>query len=77
MNTDFVGKLRAKAWVYANNYRGDVIMPQLQRFELKLAELIVAECLSIVEPMPGSGDEADRALESARQQIKEKFGINE
>jgi hypothetical protein len=42
-----------------------------------LAELIVRECLTFVEPMPGSGDIDDLALEAAREGIKEHFGVEE
>jgi hypothetical protein len=43
----------------------------------KFAELIVRECLTFVEPMPGSGDIDDLALEAAREGIKEHFGVEE
>jgi hypothetical protein len=43
----------------------------------KFAELIVRECLTFVEPMPGSGDIDDLALEAAREQILEHFGVEE
>ena len=43
----------------------------------KFAELIVRECLTFVEPMPGSGDIDDLALEAAYNQIKEHFGVEE
>jgi hypothetical protein len=39
--------------------------------------LIVRECLTFVEPMPGSGDIDDLALEAAREGIKEHFGVEE
>ena len=43
----------------------------------KFAESIVRECLTFVEPMPGSGDIDDLALEAAREGIKEHFGVEE
>jgi hypothetical protein len=43
----------------------------------KFAELIVRECLTFVEPMPGSGDIDDLALEAAREGIKLHFGVEE
>lgn len=43
----------------------------------KFAELIVRECLTFVEPMPGSGDIDDLVLEAAYNQIKEHFGVQE
>ena len=46
-------------------------------FTEKFAELIVRECLTFVEPMPGSGDIDDLALEAAREGIKEHFGVEE
>lgn len=45
------------------------------RFEEKFAELIVQECLTFIEPMPGSGDIDDLALEAACEGIKEHFGV--
>lgn len=41
----------------------------------KFAELIVQECLTFIEPMPGSGDIDDLALEAACEGIKEHFGV--
>lgn len=59
----------------------DSIVDQGGEFHLaytqKLAELIVKECLTFVEPMPGSGDIDDLALEAARRGIKEHFGVKE
>lgn len=43
----------------------------------KFALLIVRECLTFVEPIPGSGDIDDLALEAAHDGIKEHFGIEE
>ncbi len=45
----------------------------------KHAELIVRECLDIVEPDVGMacGDEWYTALEGAAQEIKEHFGVND
>lgn len=43
--------------------------------DTKFAELIVQECLTFVEPMPGSGDIDDLALEGAYNGIKEHFGV--
>jgi hypothetical protein len=36
------------------------------QFNEKFAQLIVRECLTFVEPMPGSGDIDDLALEAGR-----------
>ena len=46
-------------------------------YDKEFAELIVRECLTFVEPMPGSGDIDDLALEAAREGIKEHFGVKE
>lgn len=43
----------------------------------KFAELIVKECLSIVEPTEDSGDEWCVTLKGAAQEIKEHFGVEE
>lgn len=50
---------------------------QLHELMEKFGELIVRECLTFVEPMPGSGDIDDLALEAAREGIKEHFGVKE
>ena len=52
-------------------------MQDLTKFAERFAELIVRECLTFVEPMPGSGDIDDLALEAARDGIKEHFGVEE
>ena len=41
----------------------------------KFAELIVRECLSIVEPTEDSGDEWCVTLKGTAQEIKEHFGV--
>ena len=43
----------------------------------KFAELIVRECLSIVEPTEDSGDEWCVTLKGTAQEIKEHFGVEE
>ena len=43
----------------------------------KFAELIVKECLSIVEPTEDSGDEWCVTLKGTAQEIKEHFGVEE
>ena len=45
--------------------------------EEKFAELIVKECLSIVEPTEDSGDEWCVTLKGTAQEIKEHFGVEE
>ena len=46
-------------------------------FEEKFAELIVRECLSIVEPTEDSGDEWCVTLKGTAQEIKQHFGVEE
>jgi hypothetical protein len=43
----------------------------------KFAELIVQECLKIVEPTEDSGDEWCVTLKGTAQEIKEHFGVEE
>jgi hypothetical protein len=43
----------------------------------KFAELIVRECLGIVEPTEDSGDEWCVTLKGAAQEIREHFGVEE
>ena len=43
----------------------------------KFAELIVKDCLYIVEPMEDSGDEWCVTLKGTAQAIKEHFGVDE
>ena len=51
----------------------DMDMQQHQKF----AELIVRECLSIVEPTEDSGDEWCVTLKGTAQEIKQHFGVEE
>jgi hypothetical protein len=43
----------------------------------KFAELIVRECLKIVEPTEDSGDEWCVTLKGTAQEIKQHFGVEE
>jgi hypothetical protein len=43
----------------------------------KFAELIVRECLKIVEPTDDSGDEWCVTLKGTAQEIREHFGVEE
>jgi len=70
---------QVEKWISTTNFEG---MPEDEMtydeiFQKKFAELIVRECLTFVEPMPGSGDIDDLALEAAREGIKEHFGVEE
>jgi hypothetical protein len=49
----------------------------LKEYNKKFAELIVRECLSIVEPTEDSGDEWCVTLKGTAQEIKEHFGVEE
>jgi virulence-associated protein VagC len=46
-----------------------------KEFTEKFAELIVRECLKIVEPTEDSGDEWCVTLKGTAQEIKEHFGV--
>lgn len=48
MNTMQIDDLAACAWRYANNYTGPDVMPVIQRFHRKLAELVIRECAQVV-----------------------------
>ena len=49
----------------------------LLQFSEKFAELIVRECLKIVEPTEDSGDEWCVTLKGTAQEIREHFGVEE
>jgi hypothetical protein len=53
-----------------------VVFGELDDFK-KFAELIVRECLKIVEPTLDSGDEWCVTLKGTAQEIKEHFGVKE
>jgi hypothetical protein len=46
-------------------------------YNQKFAELIVRECLKIVEPTEDSGDEWCVTLKGTAQEIREHFGVEE
>ncbi len=46
-------------------------------YDKEFAELIVRECLKIVEPTEDSGDEWCVTLKGTAQEIKEHFGVEE
>lgn len=54
-----------------------VTIPYSKDFAEKFAELIVRECLNIVEPVEDSGDEWCITLKETAQEIKEHFGVKE
>ena len=69
-----IKELAEQAGIHPSNFESDAdIKEPLEKF----AELIVRECLTFVEPMPGSGDIDDLALEAAHNSIKEHFGVEE
>jgi len=49
----------------------------IDQYSKRFAELIVRECLSIVEPTEDSGDEWCVTLKETAQEIKEHFGVEE
>lgn len=54
-----------------------VTIPYSKDFAEKFAELIVQECLNIVDPVEDSGDEWCITLKETAQEIKEHFGVKE
>ena len=50
---------------------------ELDAFAEKFAELIVKDCLYIVEPMQDNSDEWCVTLKATAQAIKEHFGVEE
>ena len=70
-----IKEFRFKAAEYANEQKPLGLMKWNEIRDAKFAELIVKECLTFVEPMPGSGDIDDLVLEGASNQIKEHFGV--
>ena len=71
-----VEQLRTEAWRYANNYQGDIVMPQLQRFEQKFAELIVKECIDAIEnESMNSGDEWEAGINMAIEAVRQRFDL--
>jgi hypothetical protein len=63
--------------LFSPGFFDDRMVNDVAEINRKFAELIVGECLTFVEPMPGSGDIDDLALEAAREGIKEHFGVEE
>jgi hypothetical protein len=62
-------QLMAQAWIE--------FAPDAKAVTKRFAELIVKECLSIVEPTEDSGDEWCVTLKGTAQEIKEHFGVEE
>ena len=60
-------------WWDSGNERREVLQEHLEKF----AELIVRECLNIVEPDEDSGDEWCVTLKGTAQEIKQHFGVEE
>jgi hypothetical protein len=59
----------------AENKYATIIVPD--PLKEKFAELIVQECLKIVEPTEDSGDEWCVTLKGTAQEIKQHFGVEE
>jgi len=70
-----IREIESRAWEQTNRTNGLV---RTEDFNQKFAELIVRECLKIVEPDVGMacGDEWYTTLEGAAQEIKEHFGVD-
>jgi hypothetical protein len=69
-----IQELYSQAVEYSNNC--NTFDPRTE-FAEKFAELIVRECLGIVEPTEDSGDEWCVTLKGAAQEIREHFGVEE
>jgi hypothetical protein len=65
--------LEEHAHEYGNGMFENTPYPELEKF----AQLIVKDCLYIVEPMEDSGDEWCVTLKGTAQAIKEHFGVEE
>jgi hypothetical protein len=77
---DLIKKLAKQATEYATTRHplsNITLSVNSDLFEQKFAELIVRECLKIVEPDMTSGDEWCVTLKGAAQEIKEHFGVEE
>ena len=76
---DRMTELYAKACLDARDIHPTDVPAFISCMAEKFAELIVRECLSIVEPDVGMacGDEWYTALEGAAQEIKQHFGVEE
>ena len=71
-----IRELAGKALDQAVPYTWTSLMPhELGKFAEQFSELIVRECLSIVEPTEDSGDEWCVTLKETAQEIKEHFGV--
>jgi hypothetical protein len=78
-----IQELKKQAWEYAMAVHDGLIVPPLDKevwpidkvLDEKFAELIVKECLKIVEPTVDSGDEWCVTLKGAAQEIREHFGV--
>jgi hypothetical protein len=72
-----IKELSNRAWEYVLVCDERYSKPATQLFDEKFAELIIQECLNIVDPRSDSGDEWDQALRSSAQEIREHFGIKQ
>ena len=78
-----IRELREQAWDYAMAVHDGLIVPPLDKevwpidkvLDEKFAELIVQECLKIVEPDQTSGDEWCVTLDETAQSIRQHFGL--
>jgi hypothetical protein len=75
---ELVKELAKKCYITSTSYfdgRGNITETFFDKE--KFAELIVRECLKIVEPTEDSGDEWCVTLKGTAQEIKEHFGVKE
>ena len=71
-----IKQLAEQAGVKMNAYGRPIPASLASNFD-ELAELIVKECLNIVEPDEDSGDEWCVTLKGTAQEINEHFGVEE
>ena len=75
-----IRELAEKAELYARSDNSSMLFENYQkRYKEKFAELIVQECLEVVERQFGGGDgdgvEWDRAVEFTYDEMKQHFGV--
>ena len=71
-----IKQLAVEAGIISAEYNG-FDSTGLTKAQRKFAELIVKECLKIVEPDRTSGDEWCLTLDETAQSIRQHFGVEE
>ena len=74
---DRMTELYAKACLDARDIHPTDVPAFIACMAENFAELLVRECLKIVEPTEDSGDEWCVTLKGTAQEIKEHFGVEE